>query len=104
LAAGSNIRDLPWWVDEGVCGIAVAIATAMRSIRSLFALFAVSSLCIGSAACALQSEADEDTSADEALTGSSYDPFKNLDADLGEKLWPNEKKDIQATAEIITRS
>ena len=53
------------------------------------------------AACSDSTESGTD-SEDCFTAGTSYDPYANLDTDLGESIWPNEKEDIAATAEIIT--
>jgi len=55
------------------------------------------------AGCSAASEVDDDSTGEDAFTsGTSYDPYRELDADLGEAEWPNEKNDIKATADIIT--
>jgi hypothetical protein len=68
--------------------------------------YLVSFACLAGAlaACGSSAEEDDSSSGDESAftSGTSYDPYANLDADLGEAMWPNEKRDISATAEIIT--
>jgi hypothetical protein len=60
-------------------------------------------LAVLAAACGGGAEDDATDGSDSAFTsGTSFDPYAHLDADLGEAMWPNEKKDIAATAQIIT--
>jgi len=51
-------------------------------------------------ACAAPTE-EPGPESDESAVSTGFDPQANLDAELGEKLWPNEKRDIKATADII---
>jgi hypothetical protein len=62
-------------------------------------------LVAGSVGCAGGASSNDST--DDALEqadstpATSYDPFTQLDTDLGEKLWDNERADVKATVEII---
>ncbi len=55
------------------------------------------------AACANETDpSDGETSGSEVNAATGYSPFDNLDSAQGEALWPNEKRDIEATRDIIT--
>jgi hypothetical protein len=64
---------------------AIALATAGGSVM----------------ACTAES-ADGETAEGAVSASTVYDPVHDLDEQLGEKLWPNEERDIKATSEIIT--
>jgi hypothetical protein len=55
----------------------------------------------GSVACTAAT-ADDETAEGAVSAATVYDPVHDLDEQLGEKLWPNEERDIKATSEIIT--
>ena len=55
----------------------------------------------GTAACTAPTSGDEASAESNVAAATIYDPVNDLDESLGEKLWPNEQRDIKATAEII---
>lgn len=55
----------------------------------------------GTLACSVGSGGDEASAESNVAASTGYDPVNDLDESLGEKLWPNEQRDIKATSEII---
>lgn len=76
-----------------------AITRAAGWGRRVAALALIAS---GGALVACAGQADDAETAEGAVSAQSvYDPIGDLDESLGEKLWPNEQRDIKATSEII---
>jgi hypothetical protein len=72
-------------------------------VRAMAAGLVLAGGACGLMACAAPSS-DDGAAADSDLAASAstiYDPVHDLDTSLGEQLWPNEQRDIKATAEII---
>lgn len=76
-----------------------AIARAAGWGRRVAAMALIAS---GGALVACAGPSDDAETAEGAATAQTvYDPIGDLDESLGEKLWPNEQRDIKATSEII---